>query len=124
MTRASSVASAEAESCSNRGNTTLALAGVVAVGAVTATHAAGDATVRVLGSAILGSLLALVGYKKKSLDASGALAAIGVGFGSIYADARFGAALASFFFTSVPRDAIKGMVDLSDDPNAPTDVFK
>lgn len=76
------------------------LAGVVAVGAVTATHAAGDATVRVVGSAILGLLLALVGYKKKSLDASGALAAIGVGFGSIYADARFGAALASFFFTS------------------------
>lgn len=100
VTRASSVASAESESSSNGGNTTLALAGVVAVGAVTATHAAGDATVRVLGSAILGSLLALVGYKKKSLDASGALAAIGVGFGSIYADARFGAALASFFFTS------------------------
>ena len=100
MTRASSIASAESESSSNGGNTTLALAGVVAVGAVTATHAAGDATVRVLGSAILGSLLALVGYKKKSLDASGALAAIGVGFGSIYADARFGAALASFFFTS------------------------
>jgi hypothetical protein len=24
----------------------------------------------------------------------------------------------------VPRNAIKGLVDLSDDPNAPTDVFK
>jgi len=102
-TRASSVdaSSSSVESSSTSGgNTTLVLAGVVAVGAVTATHAAGDATVRVVGSAILGLLLALVGYKKKSLDASGALAAIGVGFGSIYADARFGAALASFFFTS------------------------
>ena len=27
---------------------------------------------------------------------------------------------ASFFFTSVPRNAIEGLVDLSDDPNAPT----
>lgn len=30
---------------------------------------------------------------------------------------------ASFFFTSVPRNAIEGLVDLSDDPNAPTQRF-
>jgi|Transcript_4423 hypothetical protein len=30
---------------------------------------------------------------------------------------------ASFFFTSVPRNAIEGFVDLSDDPNAPTQRF-
>ena len=65
-----------------------------------ATHASGSETVRALGSVALGSALALVGYAKRSLDASGAIAAVGVGFGSIYADARFGAALAAFFFTS------------------------
>ncbi len=31
---------------------------------------------------------------------------------------------ASFFFTSVPRNALEGFVDLSDDPNAPTQRFK
>ena len=30
---------------------------------------------------------------------------------------------ASFFFTSIPRNAIEGFVDLSDDPNAPTQRF-
>ena len=101
MTRARRLSRRRSPSRARTGNTTLALAGVVAVGAVTGRrHPAGDATVRVLGSAILGSLLALVGYKKKSLDASGALAAIGVGFGSIYADATIRAASRSFFFTS------------------------
>ena len=37
---------------------------------------------------------------------------------------RFCTDSGSFFFPSVPRNAIKGLVDLSDDPNAPTDVFK
>ena len=31
---------------------------------------------------------------------------------------------ASFFFTSVPRNAIEGFVDLADDPDAPTNVFR
>ena len=30
----------------------------------------------------------------------------------------------SLFFTSVPRNAIVDLVDLSDDPNAPTNSFK
>lgn len=30
----------------------------------------------------------------------------------------------SLFFTSVPRNAIINLVDLSDDPNAPTNTFK
>ena len=96
-----SIASASEErSSSARGTTTLSVAGAVAVAAVAATHASGSETARLVGSIALGSALALVGYAKRSLDASGAMAAVGVGFGSIYADARFGAALAAFFFTS------------------------
>ena len=51
----------------------------------------------------------------------GKVGPVGTFFISLLLIVLFGA---SFFFTSVPRDAIKGMVDLSDDPNAPTDVFK
>jgi len=97
------------------GVTSLLVAGALAVGAISATHAIGDAASRVAGSAALGALLAGVGYKKKSLDASGAAAAVGVGFGSIYSDPRFGAALAVFFFASSAvtrvRSDVKAKVD-------------
>lgn len=114
--RADAVTSSSASSkTESGGNTTLVVAGAVAVCAIAATHASGSAIARAGGSAVLGCLLALVGYKKKSLDASGAIAAIGVGFGSIYADARFGAALAAFFFTSSAvtrvRSDVKRRVD-------------
>jgi len=102
-------------SSSSSGNTTLVVAGAASLAAIAATHAPGDAAVRAVGSTALGLALAAVGYKKKSLDASGALAAIGVGFGSIYADASFGAALAAFFFSSSAvtriRSDVKRKVD-------------
>lgn len=88
---------------------------MASVGCIAATHAARGPHARAIGSMALGLLLALVGYKKKSLDESGALAAIGVGFGSIYADVRFGAALAAFFFASSAvtrvRSDVKKRVD-------------
>ena len=105
--RASSAANGSADASSSSssspprgGSTTLLAAGALAIGAVAATHAAGHGAARVVGSAALGAALAGVGYAKQSLDASGALAAIGVGFGSIYSDPRFGSALAVFFFAS------------------------
>lgn len=51
----------------------------------------------------------------------GKVGPVGTFFISVLLVVLFGG---SFFFTSVPRNAIKGLVDLSDDPNAPTDVFK
>ena len=45
---------------------------------------------------------------------------VGTFFISVLLIVLFGA---SFFFTSVPRNAIEGLVDLSDDPNAPTQRF-
>lgn len=107
--------SSSSSSTSSSGNTTLVVAGAASLAAIAATHAPGDAAVRAVGSTALGLALAAVGYKKKSLDATGALAAIGVGFGSIYADASFGAALAAFFFSSSAvtriRSDIKRKVD-------------
>jgi uncharacterized protein (TIGR00297 family) len=111
----SGAVSSSSSSTSSSGNTTLVVAGAASLAAIAATHASGDAAVRAVGSTALGLALAAVGYKKKSLDASGALAAIGVGFGSIYADASFGAALAAFFFSSSAvtriRSDIKRKVD-------------
>lgn len=51
----------------------------------------------------------------------GKVGPVGTFFISVLLIVLFGA---SFFFTSVPRNAIEGFVDLSDDPNAPTNVFK
>ena len=56
--------------------------------------------IRVVGSLILGSGLALKGYKSGSLDLSGALSAAAVGWGTLYAGVRFGVTLGVFFFAS------------------------
>jgi len=50
----------------------------------------------------------------------GKVGPVGTFFISVLLIVLFGA---SFFFTSVPRNAIEGLVDLSDDPNAPTQRF-
>lgn len=54
---------------------------------------------RASGSACLGLLLALIGYKKKSLDLSGAVSASLVGVATIFSGVRFGLTLAFFFFS-------------------------
>ena len=54
---------------------------------------------RASGSVTLGSLLALIGYKKKSLDLSGAVSASLVGVLTIFSGIRFGLRLAFFFFS-------------------------
>lgn len=116
ISRASAVdGSADASSAAATGSTTLLVAGALAVGAVAATHAAGNGVARLVGSAALGAALAGVGYAKQSLDASGALAAIGVGFGSIYSDARFGSALAVFFFASSAATRVRSDVKVKID---------
>jgi len=51
----------------------------------------------------------------------GKVGPVGTFFISILLIFLFGA---SFFFTSVPRNAIEGFVDLADDPDAPTNVFR
>ena len=51
----------------------------------------------------------------------GKVGPVGTFFISVLLIVLFGA---SFFFTSVPRNAIEGLVDLSDDPNAPTQRFR
>eukprot|EP00227_Mantoniella_beaufortii_P021496 CAMPEP_0197588642 /NCGR_PEP_ID=MMETSP1326-20131121/9849_1 /TAXON_ID=1155430 /ORGANISM="Genus nov. species nov., Strain RCC2288" /LENGTH=167 /DNA_ID=CAMNT_0043153489 /DNA_START=204 /DNA_END=707 /DNA_ORIENTATION=+ len=51
----------------------------------------------------------------------GKVGPVGTFFISVLLIVLFGG---SIFFTSVPRGAIQGLVDLSDDPNAPTNVFK
>ena len=116
ISRASAVdGSADASAAAAKGSTTLLVAGALAVGAVAATHAAGNGVARLVGSAALGAALAGVGYAKQSLDASGALAAIGVGFGSIYSDARFGSALAVFFFASSAATRVRSDVKVKID---------
>ena len=54
---------------------------------------------RASGSVTLGFLLALIGYKKKSLDLSGAVSASLVGVLTIFSGIRFGLTLAFFFFS-------------------------
>ena len=54
---------------------------------------------RASGSVTLGFLLALIGYKKKSLDLSGAVSASLVGVLTIFSGVRFGLTLAFFFFS-------------------------
>ena len=54
---------------------------------------------RASGSVTLGFLLALIGYKKKSLDLSGAVSASLVGVATIFSGVRFGLTLAFFFFS-------------------------
>ena len=54
---------------------------------------------RASGSVTLGFLLALIGYKKKSLDLSGAVSASLVGVLTIFSGVRYGLTLAFFFFS-------------------------
>jgi uncharacterized membrane protein len=54
---------------------------------------------RASGSVTLGFLLALIGYKKKSLDLSGAVSASLVGVLTIFSGVRYGMTLAFFFFS-------------------------
>ena len=54
---------------------------------------------RAAGSVTLGFLLALIGYKKKSLDLSGAVSASLVGVLTIFSGVRYGLTLAFFFFS-------------------------
>lgn len=51
----------------------------------------------------------------------GKVGPVGTFFISLLLFVLFGASL---FFTSVPRNAIVDLVDLSDDPNAPTNTFR
>lgn len=54
---------------------------------------------RASGSVTLGFLLASIGYKKKSLDLSGAVSASLVGVLTIFSGVRYGLTLAFFFFS-------------------------
>ena len=54
---------------------------------------------RASGSVTLGFLLASIGYKKKSLDLSGAVSASSVGVLTIFSGVRYGLTLAFFFFS-------------------------
>lgn len=51
----------------------------------------------------------------------GKVGPVGTFFISVLLIVLFGGSL---FFTSVPRNAIIDLVDLSNDPNAPTNTFK
>ena len=58
---------------------------------------------RASGSVTLGFLLALIGYKKKSLDLSGAVSASLAGVLTIFSGVRYGLPLAFFFFSGVKK---------------------
>ena len=61
-------------------------------------------------STLLGVLLAFIGYKKKSLDFSGAIFASLVGVVTIFSGVRFGLTLAFFFFSGSAVTKVQGDV--------------
>ena len=61
-------------------------------------------------STFLGVLLAFIGYKKKSLDFSGAIFASLVGVVTIFSGVRFGLTLAFFFFSGSAVTKVQGDV--------------
>ena len=61
-------------------------------------------------STLLGVLLAFIGYKKKSLDFSGAIFASLVGVVTIFSGVRFGLTLAFFFFNGSAVTKVQGDV--------------
>lgn len=68
------------------------------------------------GGAVLGAMaVALVGYRKKSLSYTGALAAVFVGCGTIGCSLRFGLTLLAFFFSSSKltqyKEEVKAQID-------------